>query len=449
MRRRMRRVESVAATTAANYYGRAFCETRYMTIEETVAGHVELLAAVRGGRPIVWMVPPQAVHAEALWVALAERAWDAAAGGVRSLVVVADRRAGRDVAGTTGGLLVSGLARAAGALAGGDVARVITTPEDALALLTRAALRLDTLDHLVLAWPEPLLTPEREPALDQLLAEVRSTPRFVLAWSARRLAAFLERHAHRAPIVGPLAPDVARTGAACRYHVVGAGGRSLELERILDAVSPARYAIWRAGEPSPVQSVELVLAADLPTPAVLPSLAAAGPTVVLVSGDQLPYLKAIAADARPTAFPAAVDEARSVAARLRSRVAELIDRDSLEAEVLLLDPLFERYEPAEVAAALVRLAREAPAVEEASGASAVWAKLFVSAGRRDRLRPGDLVGALINEVGLSKEQIGRIELRESHTTVEVAPSVAQRAAEGLASVTVRGRRLGARLDRKG
>jgi len=414
-----------------------------------VSGYAELMAAVRGGRPIVWMVPPQAVHAEALWVALADRAWETAPGGVRSLVVVSDLRAGRDVAGTTGGLLVSGLARAAGRLAGGEVARLIATPEDALALLARAALKLETLDHLVLAWPEPLLTPEREPALDQLLAEVRATPRFVLAWNARRLAPFLERHAHRAPVVGPLAPEVGRTGAACRYHVVGAGGRSLELERVLDAVSPSRYAIWRAGEPAPAQSVELILAADLPTPAALTALAAAGPTAVLVSGGQLPYLKAIAADARPLAFPAAGDEARSLAAQLRSRVAELIERDSLEAEVLLLDPLFERYEPAEVAAALARLAREAPVVEGVTGASAVWAKLFVNAGRRDRLRPGDLVGALINEVGLSKEQIGRIELRESHTTVEVAASVAQRAADGLGSVTVRGRRLGARLDRKG
>jgi len=414
-----------------------------------VTGQVELEAAVRGGRPVVWMVPPQAVHAEALWVALAQRGRAAETGPVRSLVLVPDLRTGRDIASTAGGVLVSGLARAAGLLAGGTAARLIATPEDALALLARASLKLATLDHAVIPWPEPLVGSERESALDQVLAEVPTTPRFVLAWNIRQIAPFLQRHAHRAPVVGPLAPNVTPTAATCRYHVVGASGRSGELERILDALNPPSHAVWRAGDPTPGASVDLVLAADLPTPTALVGLAAAGPTVVLVSATQLPYLSAIAKEARPLAFPAALDEARSVAANLRSRVAEMVERGGLESDALLLEPLFERYDPAEVAAALVRMARDQPAAAAMPVESAVWAKLFVNAGRQDRLRPGDLVGALINEVGLSKEQIGRIELRERHTTIEVAATVAQRAAERLDGVTVRGRRLDARLDRKG
>ena len=414
-----------------------------------MTGHAELVAAVRGGRPVVWMVPPQAVHAEAVWVALTERDRDSGPGPVHSLIVVPDLRTGRDVARTAGGLVVSGLARAASEIARGGVPRLICTPEDALALLARAALKLDALDHVVLAWPEALLTPEREPAFDHLLAEVRATPRFVLAWSARRLAAFLERHAHRAPVVGPLAPDVTPVAVTCRYHVLGAAGRAEEIERILDAVSPARCTVWRAADPPPAEAVDLVLAADLPTPAMLARLAAAGPTVAVVTGVQLAYLRAIAPDARALAFPPAADEARSFAATLRSRVAEVLEREGLEPDLLLLDPLFERYDPAMVAAALARLIREKPLAGPTPEAGAVWAKLFVNAGRRERVRPGDLVGALINEVGLTKEQIGRIELRDSHATIEVAASVAQRAADGLARATVRGRRLGARLDRKG
>ncbi len=414
-----------------------------------MTGQAELVAAVRGGRSIVWVTPPQAVHADDFWVALTERDRGAGAGPVRSLVVVSTVGMAHDVARVAGGVPVSGLTRAAQALARSNVTQLISTPEDAIALLARTALKLESLDRIVLAWPEPLLTPDRESALDQLLAEVRQVPRFVLAWNPGGLERFLERHAHRAPVVGPLATAPWPVEAACRYHVVGAGGAAAELERVLDALSPERYAVWRLGDPAPVEQLDLVLAVDLPSPSTLMGLAAMGPVVALVSAAQLAYLKAVAPKARPLAFPSAADEARSRAAALRTRVAEVIEREDLDAEVLLLDPLFERFEPAEVAAALVRLAAHVPETDTGESESTVWAKLFVNAGRRDRLRPGDLVGALINEVGLAKSQIGRIELRESHCTVEIAAAAAARAAEGLSSTTVRGRRLGARLDRKG
>jgi hypothetical protein len=58
-----------------------------------------------------------------------------------------------------------------------------------------------------------------------------------------------------------------------------------------------------------------------------------------------------------------------------------------------------------------------------------------------------LVGALIKEVWLEKAQIGRIDLRESFALVEVAPAVAEQAVRRLGGVTIRGRRVTARVDR--
>src|SRR6185503_13087014 len=93
-----------------------------------------------------------------------------------------------------------------------------------------------------------------------------------------------------------------------------------------------------------------------------------------------------------------------------------LKRGDVDAELALLEPLFEQWDPAEVAAALLALGREPLAVgsDDAVNAPAdQWAKVFVNVGKKDRAGPKDLVGALIKEVGLEKAQIGRIDMRES------------------------------------
>jgi ATP-dependent RNA helicase DeaD len=68
-------------------------------------------------------------------------------------------------------------------------------------------------------------------------------------------------------------------------------------------------------------------------------------------------------------------------------------------------------------------------------------------GKKDRASAKDLVGALIKEVGIAKTDIGRIDVRDTFTTVDVAPAVAERVVRDLTGVTIRGRRAMARLDR--
>jgi ATP-independent RNA helicase DbpA len=81
------------------------------------------------------------------------------------------------------------------------------------------------------------------------------------------------------------------------------------------------------------------------------------------------------------------------------------------------------------------------------GPTPAFVKLFVNAGKKDRVGPKDLVGALIHEVGLQKADMGRIELRDAFSTVEVAPAVAAAAAQKLSGVSIRGRRVQAKVDR--
>src|SRR6266568_4141169 len=136
---------------------------------------------------------------------------------------------------------------------------------------------------------------------------------------------------------------------------------------------------------------------------------------------------------------------------LRTRVAALLETENIEPELALLTPLLERYDPAEVAAALLRMSQRPSATggsPPATAAAPGRTKIFVNVGKKDRAGPKDLVGALIREVGLEKTALGKIEVREAFSVVEVAAGEAERVVRGLTGVTIRGRRVAARLDRE-
>ena len=195
-----------------------------------------------------------------------------------------------------------------------------------------------------------------------------------------------------------------------------------------------------------------MLSTVLPTREEFAALSKLGEPLVFVSASQLPYLRSIAAPLLPLRLPSAADRAQDRSEALRAQIAQLVEHGNLDAELVLLDPLFERFDPAEVAGALLAISRQPSAADEPSAVSpqpsAAWVKIFVNAGKKDRVGAKDLVGALIREVGLEKGQIGRIELSETFALVEVAPGAVDKAVRGLAGVTIRGRRVSARLDRQ-
>jgi ATP-dependent RNA helicase DeaD len=69
-------------------------------------------------------------------------------------------------------------------------------------------------------------------------------------------------------------------------------------------------------------------------------------------------------------------------------------------------------------------------------------------GSRDELTPGDIVGAMTGEAGIAGDQVGKIDIRESHTTVEVATAVAGDVIQALNGRTLKGRALRVDYDRK-
>ena len=71
--------------------------------------------------------------------------------------------------------------------------------------------------------------------------------------------------------------------------------------------------------------------------------------------------------------------------------------------------------------------------------------LCIMGGKKDKLRPGDLLGALTGEVGLSKEQVGKINVFEFMTYVALDRRIADKAVARLAAGNIKGRNFKMRL----
>ena len=71
--------------------------------------------------------------------------------------------------------------------------------------------------------------------------------------------------------------------------------------------------------------------------------------------------------------------------------------------------------------------------------------LCIFGGKKDKLRPGDLLGALTGEVGLSKAQVGKIQVFEFSTYVALQRDVAKAALDKLSAGKIKGRQFKMRL----
>jgi len=109
--------------------------------------------------------------------------------------------------------------------------------------------------------------------------------------------------------------------------------------------------------------------------------------------------------------------------------------------------LGDREDPSVIAAAAARAegittepiaAQTSPRAESSAG-SADYAEVFVSVGRRDGVRAADLQALLLDQLGLDKDDVKRIRVRERNAFVSVRRTELQRAVQGLSGATLAGR----------
>jgi hypothetical protein len=305
----------------------------------------------------------------------------------------------------------------------------------------------------VLAWPEELES-EAVAALETVMSECdKEAQRIVFAAvPGPEFDALLERYAWKAMTFGFPAVDEAPPlplGPA-RFVVAPADRFDDTRRRVLDALDPETDDVLVVSPCPPSRSdAEAVVAKATPE----------HPVIFVVEAYQLPWLRRHFHPLAALRLPAAADLAERRAEKVRAALAAQIEAGDLDRELLQIAPLLDRYDPADIAAAALRAARAgllgalgaqtAAPQPEAVSASGVpsWAKLWIGVGRKDGVKPGDLVGAMVGEAKVAADRIGKIDLRELFALVEVRAEDAQRIAEALTGTTLRGRRLTAHIDR--
>ena len=90
----------------------------------------------------------------------------------------------------------------------------------------------------------------------------------------------------------------------------------------------------------------------------------------------------------------------------------------------------------------LRWAKAAPLSSKVANAlSAAMVTLRIDAGRADKLRPGDVLGALTGDAGLAAENVGKIDVFATRAYVAIARAVADKALARLRSGKIKGRKI--------
>jgi ATP-dependent RNA helicase DeaD len=358
-------------------------------------------------------------------------------------------------------------------------AQVITgAPAELVSLLQGSALKPESVRGVLFAWLDAILgTPDAQP-LENLLGELpKEGARVVLATEVTpELEALVERYARRARRVAEpaAATDVAPLSAD--YVAVTDASRLVTLRRLLDALDMPRAVLYARDATLREQAAAVVRAlgypadavrivgdatGDSPDPLVLVELPGSREALrrlvgatsrlihALVLPSQVASLRALLGGGAvtPITLLDAAERARGREAALRASLRDVLTSSDLRREVLALEPLLGEHDAIEVAAAALRLLeQQRPARAAAATSVQPMQRLFVNLGEKDGVRAQEIVNAVTTEAGIPGSQVGKVEVRDTHTLVEVAASVAALVADKLTGSVVRGRRVQARVD---
>jgi len=145
---------------------------------------------------------------------------------------------------------------------------------------------------------------------------------------------------------------------------------------------------------------------------------------------------------------------------LRTAIEERIKTGKLDGPRAFVADLAHNADIVDIAAAVISLLQDSGDSNDAddapppsagrgdAGADGPMASLFVGAGRSAGIRPGDLVGAITNEAGLTSRQLGKITISDRHALVDVPEALVDRVIRAMQKTTIRGQRVEVRRERQ-
>ena len=172
---------------------------------------------------------------------------------------------------------------------------------------------------------------------------------------------------------------------------------------------------------------------------------------LLVEPRQMSHLRKLSAESQLAVVPIPPESPySSEVAEFRSQLRRAMREEDIDAQMVLIAPLLDEYSAIELAAAASALLRKKiPTPEKgAKGGAPTFTKVFLSVGERDAISAREVVGAITGESGITGSQIGRVDVRESFTIVEVDTDAAERVIRSLNGTSLRGRSVRVDYDRK-
>ncbi len=221
--------------------------------------------------------------------------------------------------------------------------------------------------------------------------------------------------------------------AEAYIHRIGRTGRAGREGTAITLLEPREHRLLRSIEALTKQKIEV---ATVPTVAELRAkrldLTRASLREVLIAGD-FDHTRVVV-DSLATEFDI-VDIA--AAAVKMAHAASGGDRD--DREIPTVEP---RQRDSKERRPLKAVRGRAPSGREDGDVT----RLFIGAGRRAKIRPGDIVGAITGEAGIESKAIGAIEINDGFSLVEVPQSRAAEIIAALRGTTIRGLKPTIRLE---
>ncbi|MDD3111651.1 MAG: DEAD/DEAH box helicase [Methanofollis liminatans] len=146
-------------------------------------------------------------------------------------------------------------------------------------------------------------------------------------------------------------------------------------------------------------------------------------------------------------LPTADDVAETKTKNLAKKVKQTIEEGGLERYIEAAERLMvEEYTSLDIAAALLKLQLDTgaepervPAIQMGdTGAEPGMVRFYIDIGRKQQIRPKDIVGAVAGETGIPGRAIGAINIRETCSFVDIPENMAVQVLEGMKGKTIRG-----------
>jgi ATP-dependent RNA helicase DeaD len=134
---------------------------------------------------------------------------------------------------------------------------------------------------------------------------------------------------------------------------------------------------------------------------------------------------------------------------LLEKIAQTIEHDNLSKQRYLIEKMLEEdLTTIDIAAALLKVVmgndkKEEDVMEnyEDTGAEPGMVRLFINVGKKQKVRPGDIVGAISGETGMPGDLIGMIDIYDKYTFVEVPREYAKEVLMIMKNNQIKGRTI--------